>query len=192
MDYNVQMYFVKRWHILWKRVEKRLRPLLLFATLQAFGKERNLGVGAACALEMIHTYSLVHDDLPCMDDDDLRRGKPTNHKVFGEAMAVLAGDGLLTYAFQVIMAYEQKEISAEKKVRLVLELAKAAGPEGMVGGQVADMEAEGKRLTIDELSTSINIRPENYLNLLYLRVRYFLMRQKSKKKSCLRLPNISV
>ncbi|MCY8954562.1 (2E,6E)-farnesyl diphosphate synthase [Bacillus cereus] len=130
---------------------KRLRPLLLFATLQAFGKERNLGVGAACALEMIHTYSLVHDDLPCMDDDDLRRGKPTNHKVFGEAMAVLAGDGLLTYAFQVIMAYEQKEISAEKKVRLVLELAKAAGPEGMVGGQVADMEAEGKRLTIDEL-----------------------------------------
>ncbi|HDR7513724.1 (2E,6E)-farnesyl diphosphate synthase [Bacillus mobilis] len=130
---------------------KRLRPLLLFATLQAFGKERNLGVGAACALEMIHTYSLVHDDLPCMDDDDLRRGKPTNHKVFGEAMAVLAGDGLLTYAFQVIMAYEQKEISAEKKVRLVLELAKAAGPEGMVGGQVADMEAEGKQLTIDEL-----------------------------------------
>ncbi|MGN7891366.1 (2E,6E)-farnesyl diphosphate synthase [Bacillus sp. 22475] len=130
---------------------KRLRPLLLFATLQAFGKERNLGVGAACALEMIHTYSLVHDDLPCMDNDDLRRGKPTNHKVFGEAMAVLAGDGLLTYAFQVIMAYEQKEISAEKKVRLVLELAKAAGPEGMVGGQVADMEAEGKRLTIGEL-----------------------------------------
>ncbi|HDX9649718.1 MULTISPECIES: (2E,6E)-farnesyl diphosphate synthase [Bacillus] len=130
---------------------KRLRPLLLFATLQAFGKERNLGIGAACALEMIHTYSLVHDDLPCMDDDDLRRGKPTNHKVFGEAMAVLAGDGLLTYAFQVIMAYEQKEISAEKKVRLVLELAKAAGPEGMVGGQVADMEAEGNQLTIDEL-----------------------------------------
>lgn len=130
---------------------KRLRPLLLFATLQAFGKEKNLGVGAACALEMIHTYSLVHDDLPCMDDDDLRRGKPTNHKVFGEAMAVLAGDGLLTYAFQVIMAYGQKEISAEKKVRLVLELAKAAGPEGMVGGQVADMEAEGKQLTIDEL-----------------------------------------
>ncbi|MES5864933.1 (2E,6E)-farnesyl diphosphate synthase [Bacillus cereus group sp. RP32] len=130
---------------------KRLRPLLLFATLQAFGKERNLGIGAACALEMIHTYSLVHDDLPCMDDDDLRRGKPTNHKVFGEAMAVLAGDGLLTYAFQVIMAYEQKEISAEKKVRLVLELAKAAGPEGMVGGQVADMGAEGKQLTIDEL-----------------------------------------
>ena len=93
---------------------KRLRPLLYLQHYKRLVK-KNLGVGANCALEMIHTYSLVHDDLPCMDDDDLRRGKPTNHKVFGEAMAVLAGDGLLTYAFQVIMAYEQKEISAEKK-----------------------------------------------------------------------------
>lgn len=130
---------------------KRLRPLLLFATLQAFGKERKLGAGAACALEMIHTYSLIHDDLPCMDDDDLRRGKPTNHKVFGEAMAVLAGDGLLTYAFQVITEYQHPNISVETKLRLVLELAKAAGPEGMVAGQVADMEAEGKQLTRNEL-----------------------------------------
>ncbi|KFN02593.1 polyprenyl synthetase family protein [Bacillus clarus] len=130
---------------------KRLRPLLLFATLQVFGKERDLGIGAACALEMIHTYSLIHDDLPCMDDDDLRRGKPTNHKVFGEAMAVLAGDGLLTYAFQVVTAYEHREIAPDKKLRLALELAKAAGPEGMVAGQVADMEAEGKRLTRNEL-----------------------------------------
>lgn len=129
---------------------KRLRPLLLFATLQAFGKEKELGLGAACALEMIHTYSLIHDDLPCMDDDDLRRGKPTNHKVFGEAMAVLAGDGLLTYAFEVIAA-GSVEASAETKLRLVLELAKAAGPEGMVAGQVADMEAEGKQLTLEEL-----------------------------------------
>ncbi|PFE05637.1 polyprenyl synthetase family protein [Bacillus cereus] len=130
---------------------KRLRPLLLFATLQAFGKERELGIGAACALEMIHTYSLIHDDLPCMDDDDLRRGKPTNHKVFGEAMAVLAGDGLLTYAFQVVSAYDHQDISAETKLRLALELAKAAGPEGMVAGQVADMEAEGKQLLLREL-----------------------------------------
>ncbi|EEL49393.1 polyprenyl synthetase family protein [Bacillus cereus] len=125
---------------------KRLRPLLLFATLQAFEKERELGIGAACALEMIHTYSLIHDDLPCMDDDDLRRGKPTNHKVFGEAMAVLAGDGLLTYAFQAVTAYDHQDVQAETKLRLALELAKAAGPEGMVAGQVADMEAEGKRL----------------------------------------------
>ncbi|MDM5189899.1 polyprenyl synthetase family protein [Bacillus sp. DX4.1] len=130
---------------------KRLRPLLLFATLQAFGKERELGIGAACALEMIHTYSLIHDDLPCMDDDDLRRGKPTNHKVFGEAMAVLAGDGLLTYAFQIVTEYDHPEISAQTKLRLALELAKAAGPEGMVAGQVADMEAERKQLMLEEL-----------------------------------------
>ncbi|WP_459499517.1 polyprenyl synthetase family protein [Bacillus sp. C1] len=130
---------------------KRLRPLLLFATLQAFGKGRELGIGAACALEMIHTYSLIHDDLPSMDDDDLRRGKPTNHKVFGEAMAVLAGDGLLTYAFQVVTEHNHQDVSAETKLRLALELAKAAGPEGMVAGQVADMEAEGKQLTLNEL-----------------------------------------
>ncbi|WP_369903481.1 polyprenyl synthetase family protein [Bacillus manliponensis] len=129
---------------------KRLRPLLLFATLHAFGKQKKLGLEAACALEMIHTYSLIHDDLPCMDDDDLRRGKPTNHKVFGEAMAVLAGDGLLTYAFELI-AKGPENVSAETKLRLVLELAKAAGPEGMVGGQVADMEAEGKQLKLEEL-----------------------------------------
>lgn len=96
---------------------KRLRPLLLFATLQAFGKERELGIGAACALEMIHTYSLIHDDLPCMDDDDLRRGKPTNHKVFGEAMAVLAGDGLLTYAFQVVSAYLSSRCFCRNKTK---------------------------------------------------------------------------
>lgn len=130
---------------------KRLRPLLLFATLQAFGKARDLGIGTACALEMIHTYSLIHDDLPCMDDDDLRRGKPTNHKVFGEAMAVLAGDGLLTYAFQVVTEQEHTDVTPEIKLRIALELAKAAGPEGMVGGQVADMEAEGKQLTLHEL-----------------------------------------
>ncbi|KEK21158.1 farnesyl-diphosphate synthase [Bacillus manliponensis] len=129
---------------------KRLRPLLLFATLHAFGKQKELGLEAACALEMIHTYSLIHDDLPCMDDDNLRRGKPTNHKVFGEAMAVLAGDGLLTYAFELI-AKGPENVSAETKLRLVLELAKAAGPEGMVGGQVADMEAEGKQLKLEEL-----------------------------------------
>src|SRR5690606_5124340 len=87
---------------------KRIRPILLLATLNAFQKDVKLGLPVACALEMIHTYSLIHDDLPCMDDDDLRRGKPTNHKVFGEDVAVLAGDGLLTYSFQIIM--ESKHI----------------------------------------------------------------------------------
>ncbi|MFX3622600.1 MAG: polyprenyl synthetase family protein [Ectobacillus sp.] len=130
---------------------KRIRPLLLFATLHAFGKGREIGIPAACALEMIHTYSLIHDDLPCMDDDDLRRGKPTNHKVFGEAIAILAGDGLLTYAFEVIAENPHPDATAAMNLRLVAELAKAAGPAGMVAGQVADMEAEGKELTLAQL-----------------------------------------
>jgi len=128
---------------------KRLRPIFVLAVLHSYEKDEKIGYPAACAIEMIHTYSLIHDDLPCMDDDDLRRGKPTNHKVFGEAMAVLAGDGLLTESFRVIA--EQKELSAEKKVRLIEELTKAAGAEGMVGGQAVDIEGEGKSLTLSEL-----------------------------------------
>ena len=93
---------------------------------------------------MIHTYSLIHDDLPSMDDDDLRRGKPTNHKVFGEAIAVLAGDALLTYSFEVIGKIPNEFASVKTKVKLMIEMAKAAGTEGMVGGQVADMEGEGR------------------------------------------------
>ncbi|WP_010284558.1 polyprenyl synthetase family protein [Bacillus timonensis] len=130
---------------------KRIRPLLLLGTLHSFGKDENIGLSTACAIEMIHTYSLIHDDLPSMDDDDLRRGKPTNHKVFGEAIAVLAGDGLLTYSFQLVSESVGNTISPEKKLLLITELAKAAGPEGMVGGQVADMEGEGAVLNLDEL-----------------------------------------
>ncbi|RAK22326.1 geranylgeranyl diphosphate synthase type II [Anoxybacillus vitaminiphilus] len=130
---------------------KRIRPLLLLATLKAFGKEVELGLPVACAIEMIHTYSLIHDDLPSMDNDDLRRGKPTNHKVFGEAMAILAGDGLLTYSFQVIAEMDHQDVTPEIKIKLISELAKAAGPEGMVAGQVADMQGEGKQLSLDEL-----------------------------------------
>ncbi|SDM14178.1 polyprenyl synthetase family protein [Bacillus sp. OK048] len=130
---------------------KRIRPLLVFATLAAFGKNPKDGLLAASAIEMIHTYSLIHDDLPSMDNDDLRRGKPTNHKVFGEAIATLAGDALLTYSFEVISRIPAENASSETKLQLVLEMAKAAGCEGMVGGQVADMEGEGKTLTIDEL-----------------------------------------
>lgn len=130
---------------------KRLRPILLLATLQAFNQEEEIGMPVACALEMIHTYSLIHDDLPSMDNDDLRRGKPTNHKVFGDATAILAGDGLLTYSFQVISEMNHPNVSSEMKIALINELAKAAGPEGMVAGQEADMDAEGKELTIEEL-----------------------------------------
>ncbi|WP_183244098.1 polyprenyl synthetase family protein [Anoxybacillus mongoliensis] len=128
---------------------KRIRPLLLLSTLHAFQKPVHIGMPTACALEMIHTYSLIHDDLPSMDNDDLRRGKPTNHKVFGEANAILAGDALLTYAFQVVA--DAEAISSDVKVRLISELAKAAGPEGMVGGQVADLEGEGKTIHLQQL-----------------------------------------
>ncbi|MFC0043279.1 polyprenyl synthetase family protein [Metabacillus iocasae] len=130
---------------------KRLRPLLIFATLKAFQKNEEIGIGAACAVEMIHTYSLIHDDLPSMDNDDLRRGKPTNHKVFGEAVAILAGDALLTNSFQMITQHKHPDVSAEMKLKLVTELAIAAGTEGMVGGQIADLEGENQQLSLEEL-----------------------------------------
>ncbi|WP_102345645.1 polyprenyl synthetase family protein [Bacillus sp. Marseille-P3661] len=128
---------------------KRIRPILLFATLQAFNKDERQGIDVACALEMIHTYSLIHDDLPSMDNDDLRRGKPTNHKVYGDAIAILAGDGLLTQGFEVIS--KSTYISPEIKVNLISRLAFAAGPAGMVGGQVADLLGENKELTVEDL-----------------------------------------
>jgi geranylgeranyl diphosphate synthase, type II len=130
---------------------KRIRPLLLFATLKAFGYKPEMGIDTAAAIEMIHTYSLIHDDLPSMDDDDLRRGKPTNHKVYGEATAILAGDALLTLAFRMIGSISSEFANAEVKLALINTLSEAAGAEGMVGGQVADMEGEGKKLTLKEL-----------------------------------------
>lgn len=130
---------------------KRIRPLLLFATLDAFKERPEKGLLTACAIEMIHTYSLIHDDLPSMDNDDLRRGRPTNHKVFGEAFAILAGDALLTYSFQLIAETTEADVDANQKLELIRELAIAAGAEGMVGGQVADMEGEDKSLTLEEL-----------------------------------------
>ncbi|PFG05765.1 polyprenyl synthetase family protein [Bacillus sp. es.034] len=128
---------------------KRIRPILLLSVIRAFNQDTGLGLNTASALEMIHTYSLIHDDLPSMDDDDLRRGKPTNHKMFGEAAAILAGDGLLTYSFQLIA--EDTALTNDQKVKLISLLARCAGPEGMVGGQVADIEGENKLLTVQEL-----------------------------------------
>lgn len=130
---------------------KRVRPVLLLATLNSLNGDEAIGYDIACAIEMVHTYSLIHDDLPAMDDDDYRRGKLTNHKVFGEAMAILAGDALLTYAFEVISKLDHPQVNAEKKLLLIEGLSKASGPEGMVGGQVADMEGEGKDLTVEQL-----------------------------------------
>lgn len=130
---------------------KRIRPLLLFATLAAFGEDTVKGLWTAAAIEMVHTYSLIHDDLPSMDDDDLRRGKPTNHKIFGEAFAILAGDALLTYSFQSVAETPDEFASAEIKLSLIKELSKASGAEGMVGGQVADINGEGQQLALEDL-----------------------------------------
>jgi len=124
---------------------KRIRPLLVLAAGEAVGGRREDVMPLACAVEMIHTYSLVHDDLPAMDDDDLRRGKPTSHKVFGEAIAILAGDALLTRAFQVMAAAPEDADTGFVRRRLAATsiLAEAAGTSGLIGGQVLDLESEG-------------------------------------------------
>ncbi len=130
---------------------KRIRPLLVFAVIDAFGKDPIHGLDAAAAIEMVHTYSLIHDDLPSMDDDDLRRGKPTNHNVFGEATAILAGDALLTLSFSMLADMPEEAALATVKFSLIKGLSVAAGAAGMVGGQIADMEGEHKQLTLEQL-----------------------------------------
>ncbi|MEC2158391.1 polyprenyl synthetase family protein [Virgibacillus halodenitrificans] len=128
---------------------KRLRPVLLFSAFEAYGEDNKKAISSAIALELIHTYSLVHDDLPAMDNDDYRRGKLTNHKVFGEANAILAGDALLTYSFELIA--NDPLLQDAEKVELIKSLSRASGPKGMVGGQILDMEAENKATSLTEL-----------------------------------------
>jgi geranylgeranyl diphosphate synthase type II len=124
---------------------KRLRPNLCLAASEAVGGSPEVALPVACAMEMIHTYSLIHDDLPAMDNDDLRRGRPTCHKAYGEANAILAGDGLLTMAFEVLSDPRRlKAVPAKALVAIIREIATASGVFGMVGGQVVDMESEGK------------------------------------------------
>lgn len=128
---------------------KRLRPILLFASYDTFKKQSDKALKTATALEMIHTYSLIHDDLPAMDDDDYRRGSLTNHRKFDEATAILAGDALLTYSFELIATDEL--LSANEKVYLLQALTKASGAEGMVAGQVLDTEGEEQQLSLNKL-----------------------------------------
>ena len=131
---------------------KRFRPALLFASGEAFGAEQGSLLPAACSLEMIHTYSLIHDDLPAMDDDDLRRGRPTCHVQFDEATAILAGDALQTLAFKTIAVHQR--LTPDVRVRLISEIAEAAGtPRGMVAGQAEDLEAESREVTSGELES---------------------------------------
>ena len=128
---------------------KRIRPLLCTEAAKACGGKSEDALDAACALETLHTYTLIHDDLPCMDNDDLRRGKPTNHKVFGEGMAVLAGDALLTEAFRILSGVPENSVYSAKDY--VRELANLTGSLHLVGGQALDLEGEGRTLSLEEI-----------------------------------------
>ena len=130
---------------------KRLRPFLLFATLELLNENINKGVKSAIALEMIHSYSLVHDDLPALDNDDYRRGKLTTHKVFGEAEGILIGDSLLTYAFYVLSQKNLEFLSFEQIVNIISKTSEYAGINGMIGGQMIDIESENKKIDLETL-----------------------------------------
>ncbi len=130
---------------------KRVRPFLVYASGRAVGAELDWLDGPAAAVELIHVYSLIHDDLPAMDNDDLRRGKPTNHKKFGEAMAILAGDAMQALALQIIAHDKAMSVSAERRLRMIDVLAQASGSRGMAGGQAIDLEAVGQKLDLPQL-----------------------------------------
>jgi geranylgeranyl diphosphate synthase type II len=147
LDY-VQSHSVSRFATACSPGGKRLRPILALAGCEAMGQKPEVALRFGCAVEMIHTYSLIHDDLPAMDNDDFRRGRPTNHKVYGEAMAILAGDALLTDAFALAI---QSPAPPEVLIEIVRELSFSAGSPGMVGGQVIDVEATGKPIELSQL-----------------------------------------
>jgi len=130
---------------------KRLRPLLVYAAGEVLGLPPQAVDAPACAVELIHAYSLVHDDLPAMDDDDLRRGRPTTHKAYDEATAILVGDGLQALAFAMLAGNRGAALSAEQRLQMIAVLAEAAGSRGMVGGQAVDLESEGRTLSLPEL-----------------------------------------
>ena len=133
---------------------KRVRPILCLASAEAIGADTRPIIETACAIEMIHTYSLIHDDLPAMDNDDLRRGVPTLHRAFDEATAILAGDALLTLAFQILATNDTvRAVPAEQRIVMIESFAKAAGADGMIEGQMRDIQQEGQTLTLDELET---------------------------------------
>jgi geranylgeranyl diphosphate synthase, type II len=149
---------LKKPEILWESMRytslldgKRLRPLLVLESTKACGGNIEDSIPTACAIEMLHAQSLIHDDLPCMDNDDFRRGKPTNHKVYGEALAILAGDALLAYAPYVISEFTPKNVKPEILLKVLNEFLKTAGPECLIGGQVVDIESENKEIDSETL-----------------------------------------
>lgn len=146
------LYRAMRYSLLAK--SKRIRPILALAVTESLGGNIERALPFACGLELIHTYSLVHDDLPAMDNDDVRRGQPSNHKVFGEAMAILAGDALLTHAFFLMISPQiVSYLSPDLVLRIIHEISKAAGTQGMISGQVMDMECEGQTISLSRLET---------------------------------------
>jgi geranylgeranyl diphosphate synthase type II len=157
---------------------KRIRPILLLAAGETLGARIEPLLPFACAVEMIHAYSLIHDDLPAMDDDDLRRGKPTCHKVFGEGLAILTGDALLTEAFRVMLESAAGPVNVRRSIRAMREIADAAGPYGMVAGQAADLEAEG---SLPDLPTVefIHVRKTGALILASIRAGAILANARS-------------
>ncbi|AFK86929.1 MULTISPECIES: polyprenyl synthetase family protein [Thermoanaerobacterium] len=130
---------------------KRLRPVLCISTCELVGGNKEDALAVACAIEFIHTYSLIHDDLPAMDNDDLRRGKPTNHKVYGEAIAILAGDALLNYGFEVLIQQALNSSKSQNILKAADEIARAAGCRGMIAGQVVDLLSENREIGVDDL-----------------------------------------
>ncbi len=149
-EYPASLYKAMRYSVF--AGGKRLRPILATAAYEALGGKDDTIIPYACALEMIHTYSLIHDDLPAMDDDDYRRGKPTSHRVFGEALAILAGDALLTEAFGLMTRQEVVDgLDGKIVVRVINEVSRAAGVQGMLGGQVVDVESEGEEVDFTTL-----------------------------------------
>jgi len=148
---------------------KRLRPMLALAAYDLFGKDVGEVMPYACALEMIHTYSLIHDDLPAMDNDDYRRGKLTNHKVYGEGIAILAGDGLLNYSFEIMLENALKQKNLYPHIRSIKEIADSAGISGMIGGQVVDLESENKTIK-EEILNYIHINKTAALIIAPLKV----------------------
>ncbi len=149
MRYPEQIYEAMRYSLL--AGGKRLRPILCLATCKMLGAAESVAMPTACALEMVHTMSLIHDDLPAMDDDDYRRGKLTNHKVYGEDVAVLAGDGLLAYAFEYI-ATQTQGAAPEQILKVIAQLGKAVGADGLVGGQIVDLASEGTLVNEETLT----------------------------------------
>ncbi len=154
MGYPPKIYEAMRYSLL--AGGKRLRPILVLASCELMGADLAWGMPTACAIEMIHTMSLIHDDLPAMDNDDYRRGKLTNHKVYGEDIAILAGDGLLAYAFEVIAARTPLAVPRERVVRVIALIARSVSAAGLVGGQVVDLEMEGNPNATEEMLNYIH------------------------------------